>query len=518
MRFVLTILILLLAAPSLAADRVALLIGNARYQIETLALRNPVNDVRALSVRFQDLGFQVRSVEDANLAEMQDALAWFEAAAKDAEVATIFFAGHGVQVAGENYLIGADLAALTPTAMREASVTLQDIRETLTRAAPRLGMVILDACRDNPLSADGQVEPGLATARGGAGTLIAYATDPGNVAYDGAGENSVFTSALLNTLATPGLDVRIMFGRVRQSVIRQTGGRQIPWVEESVLGEHYLAGAPERGTEIAADEIALWRRASVGTDMRPLLTYIDRYPEGIFIDFARARLTEIERVETARLEAAGPAEAVLAAVDPLAIGAALDIMGYATLVRGIVPAQPELAAAFNAWRGAQPNPEAATPEFLLRDAARLTMFLAASTAERIRNDLRALSGIEKTRALAETDLAEVRRLALGSPEAAALLPAFEADVAAIRDAEERVARRLDESREYYHRLVLLAEERFREQTELALLSQAPQTRGGLADLQQRLYRDARVFVEQVSTLAGRPRGSYAWLTDFLEQG
>jgi uncharacterized caspase-like protein len=217
---------------------VALLIGNGGYQNDDFALANPANDVRALDAALTRLGFEVRSEVDLSRAQMRTALDWLRGAARDADIALVFYAGHAVQAEAENYLIGTDLAALSAPALVDASVTLSEVLTGVEAAGAELALVILDACRDNPFGATRIGDAGLSPVSGSIRTLVAYATDPGNVAADGLGENSTFTSALLDHVETSGIDVRIMFGRVRQDVVADTGGQQIPWVEEAVLGEH----------------------------------------------------------------------------------------------------------------------------------------------------------------------------------------------------------------------------------------------------------------------------------------
>ena len=186
-----------LAGPAWAGERVALLIGNARYADPAFELRNPAQDASALAAALAPLGFRTEVVTDPDRAEAEAALARFAEDAAGAEVALFFFAGHGVQAGGENRLLTAGLAGLSAAAIERESLTLDQVRAALAAAKPELGLIVLDACRNNPLAAGGLAPRGLARAQGGSGLLIAYATDPGNVAYDGTGANSVFTAALL---------------------------------------------------------------------------------------------------------------------------------------------------------------------------------------------------------------------------------------------------------------------------------------------------------------------------------
>jgi uncharacterized caspase-like protein len=194
-----------------AADRVALLIGNGIYENKALSLRNPVNDVVALSEKLISLGFIVITAQDASVSDMNNALRSFEKQMSGADMGLFFYAGHGSQVTGENFLLAADFADATSEGVKSAAMTLTAVREAFGRAKPKAGIIILDACRDNPLNitlGTNKNPVGLARTKGASGLLVAYATDPGNVAFEGNGNNSVFTTALLKHLSEPGLDVR----------------------------------------------------------------------------------------------------------------------------------------------------------------------------------------------------------------------------------------------------------------------------------------------------------------------
>jgi len=512
----LLLLILLTLLPLTAqAKRVALLVGNGTYELEGMSLVNPVNDVAALGDALEDQDFIVRTVRDASQSSMYRALEWLSINAEDAEMAIFFYAGHGVQVDGDNYMIGANLPELETEAIGQSSLRMSDVRRVMADAGPKIGMIILDACRNNPLSSSGMASPGLATERGGAGLLVAYATDPGNVAYDGTGENSIFTTALLNNLATPGLDVRIMFGRVRQDVIRRTRGAQIPWVEEAVLGEHYIAGQPTGSIALSDDDITAWRNAASAGDVDELTTYISDHPDGLFVAFARERIEQIKAAQVVALSGM-PTSEIIAASNTETMMVALDVLGFTQLTRGLKPVAEEVEAAFDEWRSTQPNPTGATPEALYRDAARLSMFLAANTAQQIRTDLKAIEIVEKHLDLASTDLASLRRLAETNKAAADILETAEADVAAVVAARDKISARLDKSVSYYHSMVDRAKEYFAPQTTIDLLTRRNDTRAP-AVFQERLYADAETFVNQVKAAQTRAPGSYAWLTTFLPE-
>jgi uncharacterized caspase-like protein len=230
------------AAPAGAVERrVALVVGNGAYA-ETAALPNPPNDARAVAATLRDLGFEVLEATDLDHAGMQAALGGFADRLQGAAVGLFFYAGHGLQVAGENYLVPVDARLGREAQVRLQTLPLQTVLDTMEAEVPTR-LVLLDACRDNPLakvlkrsigaSRSTAVGEGLAEVRAAAGTLIAYATAPGQVALDGEGEHSPFTAALLEHIDTPGLEVRQVLGRVRGAVLDVTGDRQVPWDSSS---------------------------------------------------------------------------------------------------------------------------------------------------------------------------------------------------------------------------------------------------------------------------------------------
>ena len=512
MRTVLIVILLCagLAAPASADGRVALLIGNAGYDRSELSLANPINDVDAMSARLGQIGFDVITARDATRPEMLAALDRFAGAAQGAEIAMVFYAGHGVQVAAENYLIGVELPALAPDAVTASSITLSEIRAAVDRTDADLSVIILDACRNNPLVETGIAEEGLAQSRGTAGTLIAYATDPGNVALDGMGENSTFTEAMLDHMATPGLDVRIMFGRVRQAVVRETRGLQIPWVEESVLGEFYLV--PGSRPDYVDAEVRAWERADDAGSAAAFAGYLDRYPDGLFAQVARTR------IEALTAEGAAPAPEMFAALDnTAAVEASLELLGYASATRDAGPQDigPYLAQAFADWQAAQ-RPGTGTVDRLVEDGAQMAVFLGTYTAGVLRKDLRAFIALEENLELAQADLARARANFGDDPAAQPVIAEIEANVAAMVSQRDAVAARLDASRSYYHELISTTEANFMNDISIDLVPRHGATRGG-AEMPSRVLNDARTFLRQLDIVSRAPGGSYAWLTDFLEE-
>jgi caspase domain-containing protein/uncharacterized protein DUF4189 len=245
----LTILLsLLFGGPAAAEKRIALVVGNSAYQNVT-RLDNPRNDASLMADTLSSLGFTLiggRAQLDLDKSAMDGVVQNFGRQVQGADVALFYYAGHGVQVAGSNYLVP---VSANPT--READVDFQmvDVNLVLRQmqgSGTRLNMVILDACRNNPFGARGlrASDGGLAQMRAPEGTLISYATQPGNVAQDGSDGNSPYTKALASTIKQSGLDIFQTFNRVGLAVKRDTGGAQQPWVSSSPIDGTFYFVAP----------------------------------------------------------------------------------------------------------------------------------------------------------------------------------------------------------------------------------------------------------------------------------
>ena len=214
--------------------RVALVIGNSKYP--GVSLRNPANDAHDMAVVLRKTGFDVIEKIDVTQKEMNRAIVQFGGMLNADTVALFYYAGHGMQVKGKNYLIPIDAQIDTENSVRAETVDVDTILDQLN-ASP-LNIVVLDACRNNPFERRFRsLGGGLAQMDAPKGTLIAYATAPGKVASDGEGRNGLYTQELLKVLQTPGLEVEKAFKRVRANVARATGDNQIPWEASSLTGE-----------------------------------------------------------------------------------------------------------------------------------------------------------------------------------------------------------------------------------------------------------------------------------------
>ncbi|MBU2980579.1 caspase family protein [Lentibacter algarum] len=273
MRALLTCLLFLLPWPALAAEKVALVIGVSDYT-SISPLKNTVNDAKALSAVLDDIGFEVTTLINASGSDTHAALKTFAFETETADLALIYFAGHGVEVQGENFLIPADAAVKSNADIQKEALSLNDLLAAVDHAR-KMRIVILDSCRDNPfgdfidLSTPLQSTESDAATRGvgglappvpDRGTLVAFAAKDGNVALDGNGNNSPFALALMDKMQQEGLEISLMFRQVRDDVLSRTSNRQEPHTYGSLSGiPFFLAGAGDLPTQInALDPKVAW--------------------------------------------------------------------------------------------------------------------------------------------------------------------------------------------------------------------------------------------------------------------
>jgi uncharacterized caspase-like protein len=319
--FVAGMSLLAMSVDALADKRVALVIGNSAYQ-NVAKLPNPARDASSIADMLKNAGFDSVSLQqDAGNLEFKRAIRRFEDAARDADVAVIFYAGHGIEIGGVNYMIPVDAKLASDLDAQDEAITLERIVESV-ETAKQLRLVILDACRDNPFVATmkrqrtaalrgvsaglGKVEPTSS------GTLVAYAAKAGSTADDGIGEHSPFTTALLKHLTAPGLDIRLAFGQVRDEVMKITNQRQEPFVYGSLGGATVsLVRAPESAVQQAAatpptatDPISEARRdyeyfERVGTK-DAWDAFLNLHSTGPYADLARAQRARIMASDPAK--------------------------------------------------------------------------------------------------------------------------------------------------------------------------------------------------------------------------
>jgi len=288
----------LAAEPELARlPRHALVIGNSRYPVGELI--NPRHDAQAIAERLRLAGFSVDLQLDTDRRGLQDAIRqWSERLRRDRGVGVFYYAGHGVQLNWRNFLVPVDAKIRGKEDIQAEAVDLGTLIDGIGRARNALNIVILDACRNNPFGADFRVDDkGLSQLDAPVGTLLAFATAPGNTAEDGDGSHGLYTDHLLKEMQVPGAAVEEVFKRVRLSVRRGSQGAQIPWESTSLENEFsFLPGPAGRDAgkaekEFAAD-LAAWQQLRVDGSVEQLEAFIRQRPQGKFAELAQFRLDQ----------------------------------------------------------------------------------------------------------------------------------------------------------------------------------------------------------------------------------
>lgn len=299
----------LITGPSFGSERIALVIGNSHYH-HNASLKNPGNDARAVSEGLSDVGFEVTVKLDLTGADMRRELAIFAEKAINATDALIFYAGHGIEVSGENYLVPVDAKLETDTSVSFEAIPLKLLSQAVSSASG-IKMIILDACRDNPFADDmvrrlqtRTVGRGLAPIEPTKGVLIAYSAEGGSVAQDGEGKNSPFATSLLNKIRQPGLEIGWLFREITSEVLRATDERQRPFLYGSLPSEPIYFLPPthkeiikpkfEVETETEAEAEKAWNAISRSDSPAMIKIFIKLYPDTLYTAFAKARLQELE--------------------------------------------------------------------------------------------------------------------------------------------------------------------------------------------------------------------------------
>jgi len=305
------------ASAANAERRVAFVVGNGAYK-NVAQLPNPPIDAKAMAGVLRNVGFEV--VEGTNLTrdKMTEKLLDFGKKAQGADVAVFFYAGHGIAISGTNYLLPVDADIKSEMDVKLGAAINIDLTLDQTMSDAKVKLVFLDACRDNPFAAKIKsnsptrsvaVGSGLAEMKSGEGTLIAFATGPGQTALDGQeGTNSPFTRALIANIATPGVEIQQAMTKVRAQVNEETSKGQLPWGHTNLIGSVYLNGAPAAapagGTAAAPAAVAsapgtdveleFWRSIKDSNKPEELNAYLSNYPNGQFKPLALSRLAALE--------------------------------------------------------------------------------------------------------------------------------------------------------------------------------------------------------------------------------
>ncbi|WP_275229804.1 caspase family protein [Novosphingobium album (ex Liu et al. 2023)] len=294
------------------ARRVALIIGNSTYSHANM-LPNSASDASLIAEAARGAGFETVLLSDLTKDNFGQALRDFRRQADGAEVAMIYYAGHGMESGGRNWVIPVDAVLQDSLDLRFEAVDLDGLLETVSGAALRI--VVLDACRNNPFgktwrSAVRTVPAGLAEMEmQGSGSLLMFAAAGGQVATDGTGGNSPFARALARYLPEPGLSIHRLGLTVREEVIKETGGSQSPWVSMTLEGKEFflvpppaaattVASADSGGNQALADAYA-WRYADAKNSVAAYEEYIGKFPGGVFVNDARQRITQLSAAKPA---------------------------------------------------------------------------------------------------------------------------------------------------------------------------------------------------------------------------
>ncbi|WP_435627051.1 SUMF1/EgtB/PvdO family nonheme iron enzyme [Candidatus Ferrigenium straubiae] len=287
--------------------RVALVIGNAAYQGIT-ALKNPLNDAKDISDTLNKLGFEVIEVTNATQREMNLAIASFGQKLSTDTAALFFYAGHGLQVKGKNYLVPVDAQINSEAEVRAVTVDMDTVMDQL--AASTMSIVILDACRNNPFERSfRKMGGGLAQMDAPKGSFIAYATSPGKTAADGDGRNGLFTQELLKQINEPGLELGMLMRKVRASVATRSGDAQMPWDSSSMTGAFYfkpddgvqvdsLVPVPAQAARIKSKEKIeddTWSAAEEANTVEAVNAYLAGYPKGRYVAQAKVKLAALKK-------------------------------------------------------------------------------------------------------------------------------------------------------------------------------------------------------------------------------
>jgi uncharacterized caspase-like protein len=309
------------ASKANAAARVALVIGNGEYRYSR-PLPNPVNDAHDVADALAQLDFTVIRVFNGDFGKIREGIRAFNAEVEQADIGLVYYAGHGMELGGENWMIPVDAELKTDRDVLSEAIGLKTIVQSVSRAGA-LGLVILDSCRDNPFAAKmtrtkltRSVDRGLARVEPSANVLVAYAAKDGTTATDGDGRNSPYTAALLKHIGTRGLEVSFVFRKVRDDVMAATGRRQQPFVYGSLSSKAIYLRAPDPAAPVASApaqpaatpaapsaaaapgtargiDVAVWESIKQSTDGALFENFVRQFPQSPRGTEAQARLAAL---------------------------------------------------------------------------------------------------------------------------------------------------------------------------------------------------------------------------------
>lgn len=300
------------AAQTNPEARLALIIGNASYNSSPLS--NPVNDARLMDKVLKEAGFTTIKAENASIRDMRRLVRDFGDKLKaSGGVGLFYYAGHGVQVRGENFLVSTDSDIRNEDEVADDSVNVSVILDKMQSAGNRMNLIILDACRDNPfVNKSRSSAAGLATINAPSGSLVAYATAPGSVASDGKGQNGLYTEFLAKAIQQPGLAVEEVFKQVRTAVRIGSNNKQTPWENTALEGQFYFKSPPPVARpapepvparaavpDLLAVDMAFWESVKTSQRSGELQAYLTQFPNGVFAVLAKMRMDEIKMLAAA---------------------------------------------------------------------------------------------------------------------------------------------------------------------------------------------------------------------------
>ena len=370
-------LLWLTAFPANAAKRVALVIGNSAYK-HAAVLDNPVNDAAAITKALRQQNFKVIKGIDLDHAGMLDTIRKFSRALSKGDIGVFFYAGHGIQISGKNYLVPTDAKLADSFGIDFELVRLERIHRAMEQSA-KVNILFLDACRNNPIARNlaramgtrsAAVGDGLAAMESGIGSLISFSTQPGNVALDGRGaSNSPYAASLAKYISEGSGDITEILIRVRRDVMSATGQKQVPW-EHSALTQQFYFSPPKKAepAKVAAKpaagsnssisftqqaELAFWNAVKDSNDPALLKSYLDQYPRGAFAPLARILVARSSAKPAAKAAATvvaknaanKPAKVASIATKPSAAAAAPAAKLDTSVVRGARTDSPEATSA-----------------------------------------------------------------------------------------------------------------------------------------------------------------------------
>ena len=298
---------------SAAKQRLALVIGNSAYK--NAPVKNPVNDATDMASALMKLGFKVTLKTDADQKTMEKAIRSFGKKLRKGGIGLFYYAGHGLQIKGRNYLIPIGAEIESEADVKYGSVDAGLILGKMEDAGNNLNIIILDACRNNPFArtfrSAGQ---GLAKMDAPTGSILAYATAPGSVAADGRGRNGLYTAKLLKHMIVPGLEIGRLFREVRKDVVKASGKMQTPWESSSLMGDFYFTpektgskqparalGIQERQTpqNMNAEE-EMWKIVKTSDSIEDYTIFLDEYPNSRFVGSAKLKIQQLKRMQNAQ--------------------------------------------------------------------------------------------------------------------------------------------------------------------------------------------------------------------------